>query len=460
MKKFSYLSLFALILSLITSCATLPEYKGKKPEKDDLSSLRKHLAFNNWKFLPLSPTETIVSFYDWQRNKNVYNIKNALKDYCKVQGGTFYGTFCEGGNDPFSFRIVKGKGKFYKSSGTYFYNYFAYVKTTKPDINLDYGFYNYDFMNEIRLLDLDKFIEKNSGFAETFKDLNKEKDKYIFEIYTYQEEAPFEITKNTFGGFWEIIEYCKAHNGEIQKIENENRKPFNIWMKELFLNHSGRSFFGYPSHKKFTLEGKYVCTSSDQPFKFTIHGIRITNSLGGFAVYKVKLWKVKNPPKNQFKIDKTLPSKPKQTSSVKPILSIEDKLALDAVNNKTQIIKRDGPRIYKATYAFSDEGCQYALVVDQIPRMEPPNIMTYKICNGKIVEKNHTRVIEPIPNFIKPKIKEVINQAKLRKFAIYKDNYGYTIAARALRENDLCNIDAFVMHNNQIIFSKTINICN
>ena len=458
--------IFLTIISaaFLFSCAnTIPGFeKSKIPPKDDLTSLRKHLAYKKWVFLPLSETETLISYHEWG-NRPTFKpeLKYLIKEYCEHQGGKLppSGFECKGGNDPFMFRTFDGYRKYFSSTKSTYFLLFTIVKATKPDVDIDYGFYSLEFMKKAKKQSLEEFIKENSGFVKPFTEMEKKEDQYIFEVSTNNPSVLSQLDGRDLGGFWSLVQFCKAHNGEVLKENPKTEKfePFKVWFVNLIFYSDGRTFYISPLSGKptFYLNGRYACNSKDEPFYFDMKGRFASKSLGGFARYKVFLRK--GVPKD-FEISEEL-SLFKNTTAKNKHLILRDLLALSASENKAIIERREGPRIFKSIYVYSKKGCDYVAVIDQIKEEKSPNIMNYLICKGKIAYKEPTHLIEPTPDFIKKVVPEIVKRAKYRGFAEYKDNYGYKVIAKAPRSQDVCNVEVFVYHKRELINYRVVDTC-
>ncbi|GAB6075310.1 hypothetical protein [Desulfurobacterium crinifex] len=503
-----FLGIATVGLLILSGCASTSGFQTstKKEEiKDDLTSLRKHLKYRYWKFLPVSDTETIVVYTDggWGVPYAI-RFASALNEYCTYQGGKlvsgngldkvsfsdfldekghynaltarnemlkYFGpgiTYkCEGGHDSFEVSSVKGNHQFYRSTGDSKYFVSAYIKASKPDAFIDNGFFNKKSLEKYKNLDLKGFIKSECGFFGDLKFGNWRGNKYFAETtlknpnptYVYEPES---WTKG-MGIIWKSVEFCKAHGGELRKITSGKDLPLDMWIKDYFLKDRGYNYI-YSSGSYYSpVEGLYYCANSEVPFMEQLKFQGVSKTGGKFKIIiKEGIDKSLIPASaSQGEFSHTKPQS-KSTSAGKNVMqsltaSIEDIIAIKT-SKRGDLIKKVGSIVYRGTFNGKERNCEYVSVLTYTQGLPGDTIINYKICNGQIVEKEPTGV-ESVPSDVKALIPKVAKLAQLHGRAEMEGNGGYRIIANAVRDEKQCAVEVKILKGIKLVRDEIVNAC-
>jgi len=482
--------------TLLFSCSTTksPTYT-LTPE--DLKSLRQTLKLKGWLFTPLTETKTVIFSHGggWGFPYPI-RIANVLHKYCKAQGGqlvafdgTPFDTFtydngkkidttktdlfrlfganssylCEGGNDPFKVTSIKSYERFYTSTNTNQYTLIVLIKATKPDKNIT----NYP--------ELEK-IERDVQSIKSPKELAGKYLKYA-KSFSQNEITGILISENTsppsdynpddsLSFLYKAWIYCKNNGGSFNKIEEDGSvlSP-EQWVEKFFVEDHGIV------HKE-TLKGTYFCNAPTSKFTVKVKplgekknfGMSFVNYLTTVIIGKLPENIQQKETSQKVKSNNKIISIPEKTyrqnfeNSFSPTNTF-DKVAIESYTTKSEYAKKDGSYKYLGTYNFSENGCDFVSVMRKTDfQKNSTEIVNYKICNGKIMEKFATGT-ETIPDSVLFSAEKLSQIARLKGKIKYEDPLGYKIVENALRDEKRCLVEVKIFKENKLIKWLSINAC-
>jgi len=494
-------------LLFLSGCASTSAFQNsanqEKKMKDDLSSLRKHLKYHKWTFLPVSNTDTIVAYtHGGWGVPYAINLANALESYCSHHGGKivsgsgldkvalndfydekgrmnvisartdmlkYFGpgvTYrCEGGDDPFTVSSVVGPSHFYRNTSSTEHFAFAIISATKPDAFIDNRFFNQKLMEKYKTLDLKGFINSESGFFGSLDFGSWRGEKYFANITlrnptkTYAGYDPHD----DFGFFWKSVEFCKAHGGKLQKVENGKVIPFEEWIKNHYIKNKGYLYYYKNGRYISTVDGLYYCENSEIPFMEQLKFNGVDKTGGNFKVIiKEGIDKSLIPVPTASDKSKHVQSQVQSSSISKNVMqsltaSIEDIIAIKS-SKGGDVIKKVGSTVYRGIFNGREGNCEYVSVLTYTQGLPGDTIINYKICNGQIIEKEPTGV-ESVPSDVKALIPKVAKLAQLHGKAEMEGNGGYRVIANAVRDEKQCAVEVKVLKGIKLVKDEIINAC-
>lgn len=501
-----FLGIATVGLLLLSGCAStsgLQTSTKKEEVKDDLSSLRKHLKYRQWTFLPISSTETIVVYtHGGWGVPYAINFAIALNEYCSHHGGKiisgegldkvalndfydkkgrinvvsartdmlkYFGpgvTYrCEGGDDPFTVSSVWGPSQFYRSTSSTEHFIFAIVSASKPDAFIDNGFFSKGALNKYKNLDLKGFIKSESGFFGSLSFGNWRGNKYFADVrmnnptQTYAAYNPHDDLRF----LWKSVEFCKAHGGKLQKVENGKVIPFEEWIKDHYIRDKGFVYYYKNDRYTSTVDGLYYCENSEIPFMEQLKFNGVDKTGGNYKVIiKEGIDKSLIPvstTSEKFQQAQPQIQSPSISKNVMQSLtaSIEDIIAIRTSQNG-DIIKKVGSTVYRGIFNGREGNCEHVSVLTYTQGLPGDTIINYKICNGQIVEKEPTGV-ESVPSDVKALIPKVAKLAQLHGRAEMEGNGGYKVIANAVRDEKQCAVEVKVLKGIKLVKDEIVNAC-
>ena len=494
MKKLLVLTT-ALILSsctneIIKEIKALPRGGKPAPEvsADELNkirqgnSIRRYLrALGYERFASVGDNLTIIAARELDSGVDaVWNYIPELYNFCKAHGGNlvvgegiekvsysavkdnglkfrYFGpgkTFrCEGGTYPFQVEHIKGRAWQPSSVLGNIYEAILVIKhNPEPIVKTDFGFYSKD-AELFPKLNLSEFMER------------ERKEDYIVGYVKLGPQRwrarlgsdnpmPFSIPKDMvyrIGFIWHAVEYCQLHGGELQK----DGKPLEVWFSELA---EKDKLYGYPYETKrgvmeYPLKGFYRCVGSDQPFEMKVKPYGFVSDQFQYEFFlRAGNSGFSHSASGNEQTSVKIPQTPPMVGGL-----FTELFAIQAANEKIDLIKQKGAVTYKAFYNGEDAlGCD--LVSVAVNNAGSVEVYNYKVCDGKAVPLGNSDLNLSIPPEVEKMEKVVAKQAvDYGKFST--EINGYRLVGRALRDEHFCKVEVRILQNGKLVRIDKINAC-
>ncbi|GAB6075192.1 hypothetical protein [Desulfurobacterium crinifex] len=364
---------------------------------------------------------------------------------------------CEGGNYPFQVEHIKGRA--WNSSsvlGTIYEAILVVKHKPEPLVKTDFGFFSKD-VELFPKLNLSEFMdrEKRETYIVGYLKLGSQRWRARLGA---NNPMPFSIPKEMIyriGFLWHAVEYCQLHGGELQK----DGKPLEVWFGELA---EKDGLYGYPYETydgagrkvmRYPLKGFYRCVGGDQPFEMKIKPYRFVNDQFQYEFFLQAGNSNLSPGTSEN--EEPTPQVPQSPLMVGGLFT--KLFAVQAANEKMDLVRKKGAVLYKAFYNGEDSlGCE--LVSVAVNNAGSVEVYNYKICDGKPVPLGNSELNLFVPPEVEKAEKAVAKQAAdYGKFSM--EINGYKLIGKALRDELFCKVEVRVLQNGKLVRIDKIDAC-